>query len=67
MKAGVAIDDWKLAIFTRHLQQAGYTFKNTGELIEGTLLLQVDTDNHIALQEVIRAANDECAQTGAPR
>lgn len=67
LKAGVAIDDWKLPIFTRHLTQAGYTFKNTGELIEGTLLLQVETTNPIALQEVLRSANTECARTGAPQ
>jgi hypothetical protein len=28
MRAGIAIDDWKLAIFERHLSQAGYDYEN---------------------------------------
>lgn len=66
LKAGIAIDAWKLDIFTRHLTQSGYTFENAGPLVDDTLLLRVDTTNPEALQEVLRAANTECAQTGAP-
>lgn len=67
MKAGIAIDDWKLPIFERHLRQAGYPFKNAGPLTNGTLLLQVETTNPVALGEVVKAANTEAAMTGAPR
>lgn len=66
-KAGIAIDDWKLAIFKRHLQQAGYVFKNAGVLAPGTLLLQVETTNVVALSEVLKAANTEAAMTGKPQ
>lgn len=66
-KAGIAIDDWKLPIFERHLKQAGYSFKNHGLLTTGTLLLRVDTINLVALGVVVKAANTEAAMTGAPR
>ncbi len=64
MKAGIAIDAWKLPIFERHLTQAGYTFTNAGELNKGILILTVTTSNVDALQEVVKAANTEAAQTG---
>lgn len=64
MKAGIAIDDWKLPIFERHLAQSGYTWTtNTGALVKGTLFLTVDTPNGEALLEVIKAANAEAART----
>ena len=66
-KAAVAIDAWKLSIFERHLKQAGYAFENAGHLTAGTLVLRVDTTNLVALCEVVKAANTEAAQTGAPR
>lgn len=67
MKAGIAIDRWKLSIFERHLAQNGYTWTNAGGLTEGTLLLTVETENAEALGVVVRAANDEAARTGPPR
>lgn len=67
MKVGIAIDDWKLPIFGRHLSQSGYVFKNAGELCASTLLLQVETENAEALAGVINAANTEAAMTGAPQ
>lgn len=66
MKAGIAIDDWKFEIFERHLRQAGYTFSRM-PFVEGTLMLHVETDNAVALAEVVKAANTEAAMTGAPR
>ena len=66
-KAGIAIEKWKLSIFERHLKQAGYTFKNTGDLTPDTLLLSVETTNTEALTEVLKAAMTEAARTGAPR
>ena len=63
MKVGIALDDWKLPIFERHLQQAGYQWKNAGQLTTGTLVLTVETTNHVALGEVVKAANTEAALT----
>lgn len=64
MKAGIAIDAWKLPIFERRLKQAGYSFENAGALTAGCLILTVITDNAVALGEVVKAANSEAAQTG---
>ena len=64
MKSGIAIDEWKLPIFERHLKQAGYSFENCGLFADTTLLLRVDTPNLVALGEVIKAANAEAALTG---
>lgn len=66
-KAGIAIETWTLSIFERHLKQAGYTFKNTGNLTPDTLLLTVETTNSEALAEVLKAAFGESARTGAPQ
>ena len=63
MKAAIAIDDWKLPIFERHLNQAGYAFDNVGRFTASTLILQVSTDNPDALAIVVKAANDEAAMT----
>jgi hypothetical protein len=65
--AGIVLDEWKLPIFERHLKQSGYEFKNAGLLADGMLVLRVDTTNLAALGRVVKAANDEAAQTGAPK
>lgn len=61
MKAGIAIDSWKLDIFAHRLAEAGYQFQQGPGLSPDTLLLTVVTDNSIALQKVVEAANRECA------
>lgn len=66
MKIAIAIDDWKLPIFERHLRQSGYAFQNAEQFTKDTLILRVDTENLEALGEVVKAANAEAALTGAP-
>ena len=66
MKAGIAIDAWKLEIFERHLSQAGYAYEKSAGLTADTLMLCVETDNMIALEGVLRAANTEAAKTRSP-
>ncbi len=67
MKAAIAIDDWKLSIFQRHLDQCAYKFTQGPGLTSGTLLLMVQTTNLEALAVVVGAANAEAAKTGAPK
>lgn len=62
-RAAIAIDEWKLPIFERHLKQAGYAFDNCGHLTAGTLILKVHTENLEALEVVVRAAQTECNET----
>jgi hypothetical protein len=66
MKAAIAIDDWKLPIFERHLSRAGYAYEKGDGLTPDTLHLYVVTDNMVALHGVVRAANDEARLTGKP-
>lgn len=64
MKAAIAIDDWKLPIFSRHLTQAGYAFTKAQGLTPDMLILSVETPNVNALGSVVRAANTEAAGVG---
>lgn len=63
IKAAIAIDDWKLPIFVRHLTQAGYAFDEGNGLTADTMFLYVVTSNSTALEIVVRAANDEAARS----
>jgi len=61
---GIAIDPWKLDVFKLRLTQNGYQFTNAGAIPGGTLILKVITPNPLALMEVVKAANSECAGVG---
>lgn len=60
MIAGVAIDAWKLSIFKKHLDGAGYTYTEHPGLTEGTLFLKVNTDSASKLACIIEVAQQEC-------
>ena len=61
-KAGIVIDEWKLSIFKRHLEQASYTFKHM-PFTEDTVLLHVHTTNLEALKGVLQAAAAEAEKS----
>ena len=58
--AAVVIDKWKLAIFTKHLQAAGYKFETLKGITEGSLTLKVEDEWVAERQPVEQAANNEC-------
>lgn len=62
MRAAIAIDNWKLPIFERHLSEAGYTFEKGKGLTADTMFLYVETEHGKALELVVRAANAEAAK-----
>lgn len=66
-KVGIAIEKWKLPIFSRHLKQAGYSYSDGAGVTEDTIMLYVHTDNPGALLQVTKAAVTEAAKTGAPK
>lgn len=66
MKAGIALDDWKLPVFRKRLSEARYTYEDAGSLTPGVTLLHVSTDDPAALAKVIIACQAECAKTGRP-
>jgi len=60
MIAGVAIDPWKLEIFKRHLDKAGFKYEVTvGDPIT---VISVTTEYAFILQPIIEAAQRECAR-----
>lgn len=58
--AGVVIDVWKLAVFKKHLDAAGYSYVEDAGPVRGTLLLRVKYEWAHTLKPVIEAANEEC-------
>lgn len=67
MKAGIALDDWKLPVFRKRLEEAGYTYEDAGAPSPGVTMLTVQFTDQAALQQVVVAANAECARTGPPK
>lgn len=59
MRAGIAIDGWKLSIFKKHLEGAGFTFEQVSGVTADTLMLMVDTVRTAELAAAIVAANTE--------
>ncbi len=66
MRAGIAIDDWKLPIFERHLSEAGFAWKQSSGVTADTLLLFVECEFAADLMPIVSAANEEAAQKGKP-
>ena len=57
---GIAIDDWKLPVFKRHLDRAGYSYTQHPGLTKDTLFLKVKAEFVSDLQPIIEAAQKEC-------
>jgi len=58
MKAGVVIDPWKLEIFKRHLDKAGFEYEVTKG--KRMTVLTVTTEYAHTLQPVVEEAQREC-------
>jgi hypothetical protein len=63
VKAAVAMDAWKLPIFKKHLDAAGYQYDEPVPLTldNETLVLTVHCEWVHKLQPIVEAANRECA------
>lgn len=60
---GIAVNDWKLPIFEKHLRKAGFEYKVEREKdgpLAGSLVINVTTKNAGPLAELMQNANDEC-------
>lgn len=66
-KAAIAIDNWKLSIFKKHLDAAGYNYTEHPGLTQDTLVLRVNYEQITDLQPVVEAANAACATAGGAR
>ncbi len=58
--AAVVLDSWKLGIFKRHLDEAGFNYTEKPGITNDTLTLQVEYEWVSQLQPVIESANKEC-------
>ena len=58
MIAGIVIDNWKLEIFRKHLQQ--FKFTEHPGLTPKTLLLKVECDSVEQIKPAIEAAEKAC-------
>ncbi len=61
-RVGIAIDAWKLELFTRHLTDAGCDFEQGPGVTPGTLMLIVVTTDPGRLGQVVRFANEAAAK-----
>ncbi len=63
MKAGIALDDWKLPIFRKRLEEAGFTYSDAGAPAPGvTVLAVVATPETIErLSQVVLQCQEEAA------
>lgn len=60
MKAGIVIEDWKLPIFKKHLDAAGFTYTEHLNFTPTTMVLNVTCEFASELQPVVEAAQAEC-------
>lgn len=57
---GIVVDDWKLPIFKKKLDDAGYSYTETPGLISETSLLKVEDAEVEKLGVVVKAAERMC-------
>lgn len=62
MRAGIAVDNWKLPIFRKNLTAAGYVYEDGGPLVGETTLLTVETGDMLALKKVLEQCQTEAAR-----
>lgn len=63
MKAAIAIDSWKLTIFTRHLHEKGFSYEQKPGATKDDYLLIVETDKPQELGQLVLKANMEAARS----
>jgi hypothetical protein len=60
VRAGIAVDNWKLPVFRKRLTEAGYEYQDGGALTADATLLTVEFSNLLALKKVIEQCQKEC-------
>lgn len=61
--AAIVIDEWKLAIFDKHLKEAKFKYAKFSGPTKGVLTLKVETEKIAKLAPVVQAANDEARKS----
>lgn len=57
---GIAADDWKLPVFRRRLDEAGFSYTEHPRFMKDCTLFRVATDDVDGVGKVVKAANEEC-------
>jgi hypothetical protein len=60
--AGIAIYSWKLPIFKKHLDAAGYSYTQHLGVTSDTMLLKLQIDRIVELEPILEAAQTECRE-----
>lgn len=60
MKATIAVDNWKLPVFRRRLEAAGYKYEDAGPFTGDTTILTVETNDLLRLKRVLEECQAEC-------
>lgn len=60
MKAAIAVDNWKLAVFRKRLTEAGFEYKDAGAFTPNVTILTVITDDLSKLHELLKKCQNEC-------
>ena len=61
MKAAILVDDWKLEVFRRILDEEGYEYEELRKLSKGCSVITVTTDDLSKLKPVVERMNHEAA------
>lgn len=62
MKQGIILDDWKLPIFRRRLEEAGIEYTDGGSPLPNITLLHVLSEDMVAVGAVVAASTAECEE-----
>jgi hypothetical protein len=62
VKAGIAVDNWKLPVFRKRLKEAGYEYLDGGALTGATTLLTVEMNDMLALKRLLERCQSECRE-----
>ena len=58
---GIAVDNWKLDIFKKHLDRNNFKYTQHKGLTKDTLFLKVECKFISQAEPIVRNANEECA------
>ena len=60
IKAVIVLEDWKLPIFRKRLESAGFEYKDKGAFTVDSTMLHVETDDLSGLNKVLKNCYKEC-------
>lgn len=66
LKFGIAIDDWKLPVFEKHLTDAGMKYEVGNGITAGCLTIYLFSDSQDRVVQIVKAANEAARAAGKP-